>query len=85
MEFLSTLQTEFGQENELTESSGLVHDYLGMTIDYSLPDKVVFTMFDFLKDIIVEAPADLKSSRSCYPGNGDLFKVDKSSPLLSPE
>ena len=84
-EFLSNLRAEFGQEDELTESSGLIHDYLGMTIDYSLPDKVVFTMFDFLEDIIVEAPADLKSSRSCYPGNGALFKVDKGSPLLSPD
>ena len=55
-----------------------------MTIDYSLKDKVVFTMFDFLEDFVVEAPDDLKSGRSCYPGNGNLFKVDKGSPLLSP-
>ena len=31
-----------------------------MAIDYSLPDKIIYTMFDFLKDIIVEAPDDLK-------------------------
>ena len=42
-------------------------------------------MFDFLEDIVVEAPDDLKSGWSCYPGNGNLFKVDKGSPLLSPE
>ena len=82
-EFLSGLRDEFGQEDELTENTGLVHDYLGMTIDYSLKDKVVFTMFDYLEDIIIEAPDDLKNSRSCYPGNDDLFKVDTESPLLS--
>ena len=81
--FLTGLRSEFGKEDELTESKGSKHEYLGMTIDYSLTDKVVFTMFDYLEDIVVEAPDDLKSSRSCYPGNDNLFKVDPTSPLLS--
>ena len=82
-DFLNDLRTEFGQEDELAETKGLVHEYLGITIDYSLPGKVVFTMFDFLEDIIVEAPDDLKKSRSWYPGNDRLFKVNPESPKLS--
>ena len=45
----------FGQEDELTENKGLVHEYLGIIIDYPIPRKVVFTMFDYLEDVIVEA------------------------------
>ena len=38
-----------------TENTGLVHEYLVITIDYSIAGKVVFTMFDYLEDVIVEA------------------------------
>lgn len=82
-EFLEDLQKEFGKEDELTETKGKVHEYLGMTIDYSLTNKVVFTMYDFIEDIIVEAPADLKKSKSKYPGNDKLFHVDENSKLLN--
>ena len=82
-EFLKDLREEFGQENELSETTGLVHDYLGMTLDYSLPGKVAFTMFNFLEDVIAEAPENLKKSRSQYPASQNLFKVNPDSPLLS--
>ena len=82
-DFLSNLRSEFGQEDELIENMGLLHEYLGITIDYSIAGKVVFTMFDYLEDVIVEAAEDLKNSRSYYPGNNQLMKVDNDSPSLS--
>ena len=39
-------------------------------------------MFDYLEDVIVEADEDLKNSRSYYPGNDSLMKVDYDSPSL---
>lgn len=81
--FVSNLKKEFGQEAELSECTGKVHDYLGMTIDYSVPGKVVFTMFDYLEDIIVEAPAELKKGRSAYLANEKLFKLPEVSAQLS--
>ena len=48
-DILSNLRDEFGQEDELTENKGLVHKYLGITIDYSIPHKMMFTMFDYLE------------------------------------
>ena len=51
-DFLDDLRSEFGQEDELTENKGLVHEYLGITIDYSILGKSVFTMFDYLEDVI---------------------------------
>ena len=41
-DFLTDLGDEFGQEDKLMENRGLVHEYLGITIDYSIPRKVVF-------------------------------------------
>ena len=55
---------------------------LGITIDYSIPHKVVFIMIDYLEDMIVEANKDLKNSRLYYPGNDLLMKVDYNSPSL---
>ena len=39
-------------------------------------------MFDYLKDIIVECPDDLKKSSSIFPPNDNLFKLNKDSPRL---
>ena len=39
---LSDLRTEFGQEGELTETKGLIHEYLGITINYLLPGESCF-------------------------------------------
>ena len=44
---------------------------------------MICTMFDYLEDIIVEAAEDLKNSRSNYPGNNQLMKVNYDSPSLS--
>ena len=45
-------------------------------IDYSIPGKVVLTMFDYLEDVIIEADKVLKNSYLYYPGNDSLMKVD---------
>ena len=82
-DFLSDLRSEFGQEDELMENKGLVHEYLGITIYYSIAGKVVFTMFDYLENVIFEAADDFKYSCSYYPENNQLFKIDHDLPRLS--
>ena len=82
-DFFDDLRSVFGQEDELIENKGLVHEYLGITIDYSIAGKVVFTIFNYLEGVIFKAANDLKNSRSYYPGNNQLFKVDDNSPRLS--
>ena len=68
-DFLNDLRSEFGQEDELTENKGLLHEYLDITIDYLIAGKVVFIMFHYLEDVIFEAADDLKISCSYYSGN----------------
>ena len=36
----------------LTVRRGKIHNYLGMTLDYSLHDKVKITMFDYIEGFI---------------------------------
>ena len=67
------------------ENRRLVHKYLGITIDYLIVGKVVFTIFNYLEDVIVECAKDLKNSCSYYPGNDQLFKVLQDSPRLPPK
>ena len=85
-ELFNNLQHEFGEEQKLQKLErevGPVHDYLGLWIDYSIPSKVIFTMYDYIEDIIVEAPDDLKPKNCKYPSNNKLFHVDEQSPKLS--
>ena len=80
---MNQLCNKFGKEHELSKNIGNLHDYLGITIDYSIKGKVVFTMFVFLEDIIVECPDDLKKATSIFPANDNLFKLSKNSPRLN--
>ena len=81
-DFVNQLHKEFGKEHQLTENIGKLNDYLGITIDYSIKGKVVFTMVDYLKDIIVKYLDDLKKATSVFPANDSLFKLDKKSSQL---
>lgn len=54
-----------------------------MVLDYSLPGKIVLTMFKYLEDIIVEAPKD--SKKDGFPVNNKLFKAYKGAKLLEPK
>ena len=69
----------------MTENKGHIHEYLGITIDYSIAGKVVFTIFDYLEELIVKADEDLKNSCLYYPGNNQLVKVDKDLTRLLPK
>jgi hypothetical protein len=46
----------FCSEGEMLAASyGSIHEYLGMTIDWSDKGRVIFTMYDYLEDILAEA------------------------------
>ena len=46
---ITDLQSEFGKEAPLTIRHRKVHDYLGMTIGFSDPGKVKFTMINYIE------------------------------------
>ena len=74
-------QSKFGKEAPLTITHGKVHEYLGMKINFSAPGKVQFTMEEFVKGVIDEAPDDMKGE-SPTPAPNQLFTVNTESPIM---
>jgi len=82
---IDNLNDIFGSEGELLAASyGSVHEYLGMTIDWSEQGKVIFTMYDYLEDILAEAP-ECFDGEDVTPAVSDLFQVDESTKKLDEE
>jgi hypothetical protein len=80
---LNDLDVKFGTKKKaLTASTGMIHDYLGITINYDERNRVKFTMFDYFEDILSEMPTDMEGAART-PAQDDLFTVDESSPLLN--
>ncbi|VEU34053.1 unnamed protein product [Pseudo-nitzschia multistriata] len=79
---IQQLNEQFGKESPLTETRGKIHDYVGMTIDYSEEGKVKFSMFDYLEEIIQNLPDSLRGT-AVTPAGDHLFKVNDESPKLS--
>ena len=75
-EVFNKLQEKFGQEAPLTVSQGKVHEYLGMTIDYSKKGKVKFGMKSYIDELINECPEDLKKGVCTTPAATHLFEVN---------
>jgi hypothetical protein len=47
---IAKLQKRYGNETPLTITWVKVHDYLGMTLDFSSPKKVRILMVDYIKN-----------------------------------
>jgi hypothetical protein len=77
------LNKEFGTTRKpLAATTGMIHDYLGITIDYSERGKVMFTMHDYLEDIVDEMPDDMNGTAPT-PASDNLFDVDEDSIALN--
>ena len=45
---IADIDAEYVKISKMTIMQGKVHKYLGMTIDYSSPGKVIFLMIDYI-------------------------------------
>ena len=77
-------------KKELTETKGNIHKYLGLIFDFSgrynannpkKKEQVVFTMYDYVEDIIDSTPTDM-GGIAPDPVRSKLFNVHKTSPRL---
>ena len=82
---LTSVNKEFGKEAPLTVTRGKVHDYLGMTFDYTIPGKVKITIPDFVQGVLDECPEDLMKGPSSTPAANHLFNFDPECNKLSDE
>ncbi len=57
MAFVKKIKDIYGEN--LAEKVGTVHDYLGMTFDYSFDDEVRINMNQYLSKVIKEFPQEI--------------------------
>jgi hypothetical protein len=66
----------------LTKSRGILHDYLGMSIDFLSPKSVRFTMRDYLEGMLDELPP-LINREAPTPASALLFNLDDEATMLN--
>ena len=58
-DFLKELSKIYGKTDPLTIKRGKIHDYLGMTIDFSTDQQVMITMYDYIVKLIDKLLKDM--------------------------
>jgi len=76
---IDNLRAEFG---EITFKHGQILSYLGMTLDFSVPDKVSITQFGYIEDLLKKLQVE---GFSVSPAEEKLFTIDQTSPPLGDE
>jgi hypothetical protein len=72
---ITKLSKQYGQDALLRVQRSPIHDYLGMTIDYSEDGKVRFIKADYVKGILDEAPSDMDGT-AAFPTANHIFSVN---------
>ena len=83
-DILKDLDKEFGKISPITSTRKKIHDYVGMTIDYTEDGRVKFSMFDYLEEIIQGLPPEFIGT-SQTPAADHLFTVDEDGEKLGEE
>lgn len=78
------LQEKYGKLAPLTVQQGNLHEYLGMTVDFSRNGSVVISMVDYIERFLSESPEDF-SGEASTPAAKHLFEVDDSAAKLDTE
>jgi hypothetical protein len=79
--FLNWLNKKYGNYGEVKATRGKIHEYLGMTFDFTEPGKVKIGMLDYIAEMIDECSVKIGSSTAPSPAAEDLFAEGSSAPL----
>jgi Reverse transcriptase (RNA-dependent DNA polymerase) len=83
-DIVAKLNDEFGKFAPLTATYGDVHEYLGMTLDFSEPGKVKIIMEDYIKKVLSELD-EYFNGIAATPATNSLFKIRTEAEKLSKE
>ena len=64
---IELIDKEFGKEGPITVTRGKVHDYLGMTLDYSIEGKVMIKMIDSVAKMLKDLPEEFDGEAATPP------------------
>ena len=82
-EFLQWIKDTFGQLGEVKMIRVPLHDYLGMTLDYSVPGQVYIDLSHYVEKMVKEFPQEgLKGASVASLWNENLFKAQHDSAPL---
>ena len=81
--FIQWVKDKYGAIGEVKTTRGKIHEYLGMTLDYSVKGQVSIGMVDYIEKMVKEFPQqDLRGGSVASPWNEHLFKVHPDSNSL---
>jgi hypothetical protein len=72
---INKINDEFGKEAPLTITRGKIHDYMGMTLDYSEKGKVKIKMLDYVDKMLADLPSEM-DGEAPSPASNRLFTVN---------
>ena len=82
-EFHHWLNHKYGKYGEVKVTRGKVHEYLGMTFDYSKKGTIQVGMVEYVENMLKDFPRKLGANEvSPTPATDKLFNVDEDSPKL---
>ena len=84
-EFIQWICNKYEDVTPVKPSRGKVHDYLGMTLDYSEAGKVKIHMKNYIEKMIEEFPYknEVKGKTAFTPAADYLFKINDDLPKLT--
>ena len=81
-ECVKRLDREHGKHGPLKITREKIHEYLGMTVDFSLSRGGTISQHDFAKKLHKELPLDLRETFRKTLALGNVFKVDDEAMIL---
>jgi hypothetical protein len=83
-EVIASLSDEYGKVGEMTVKRGKIHEYLGMTLDFSKEGKFIVNMEEYIDEILTGLPEDM-NGMATTPAADHLFKTRSDAPKLNKE
>ena len=81
---IATLKKEYEVIGTLSVTRGKVHDYLGMTLDFSNPGKLIIDVGSYLEEIFEEVKViDIFQGTTTTPAADHLFKTRENAKRLN--
>ena len=80
--YINKLEKEYGKLAVLTVCRGLVHEYLGHTVNFRKKGEVCFSRFDCIRKLYESLPDDMKIGHRNTAAPSNLFRVNDEECLL---
>jgi hypothetical protein len=86
MSIVDLLQAKYGTvDAPVTVTTGRIHEYLGMTLDYTERGKVVINMDHYVDELLESIPNDMGDGIATTPAATHLYEINSNAEKLKQE